>query len=105
VVADEVNDDVGAATGAAPARGLRARTQPPTAVALLIVQVTSPEGPAVPVWRCASSDTWAPVLSHASAQPDGAVTAFAMLSSPTPPISIAPSVTVVVLGTVRVVPA
>ena len=103
VIADVLKLAVGAGAGGTPGTaGRRARSQPaePTANSP-ITQVTVPVAPASPAGPCASSATCAPVLSQLSAQAEGGATAVALLSRPTPPITMAPLVVLVTPGTVR----
>jgi hypothetical protein len=80
--------------------GRSARIQPAEATALDNVQVCAPVAPAAVRLCVASSVTWAPVPSNASVHPEGGVTPVDELSSPTPPMTIAPAVVVLTPGTV-----
>ena len=83
--------------------GLRAVRQAATALAVLKVQVAVPVAPAVAWVLSACSAIWPPVVSQRSVQPVGGVAPGVELSKPRPPISIAPLLAVVTLGTAMLV--
>src|SRR4051812_44902810 len=80
-------------------RGFSARAQPAALIEVLSVKVFVPLAPAAGTALYARSTSCPPSPSQASVQPRGGLTVAVVWLIPTPPMSIAPGVTVVTLGT------